>query len=85
MRETFVVYSSPGVGSHQQPGSKRLLHHLWVLLTDDLDVSGQEGDVSRQSVGHCGACDRVTLTCRETESRTSEFKHLSDALKQRNQ
>lgn len=63
--ETFVVYSGPGVGSHQQPGSERLLHHLWVLLTDDLDVSGQKGDVRCQSVGHLSAGDGVTLTCRE--------------------
>lgn len=74
MISTFVVDSGPGVGSHQQPGSERLLHHLGVLLTDDLDVTGQEGDVSRQGVGQGGACDGVTLTCREAESSTSEFK-----------
>lgn len=48
---TFIVDSGPGVGAHQQSGSERLLHHLWILVTDDLNVSGQETDVSSQSVG----------------------------------
>lgn len=64
---TFVVNSGPGVGAHQQSGSEWLLHHLWILLSDDLNVSGQESDISRQSVGEWRTWDVVSLTCRKAQ------------------
>lgn len=48
---TFIVDSLPGVGADEQSCSKRVLHHSWIILTDDLDVSGQETNISCQSVG----------------------------------
>lgn len=50
-RPTFIVDSCRGEGADQQPGSERLRHHIWILLAYDLDVSGQEADVSGQRVG----------------------------------
>lgn len=73
---TFIVDSSPGVGANQQSGSKRLAHHVRVLLTDDLDVSGQETDISRQSVREGCSRDRVSLTWAETEEQRSVFQYL---------
>lgn len=67
---TFIVDSPPGVGADEQPGSKRVLHHSWIILTDDLDVSGQETNISCQSVGESRTWHRVSPTCGQKMTQT---------------
>lgn len=67
---TFIVDSLPGVGADEQPGSKRVLHHSWIILTDDLDVSGQETNISCQSVGESRTWHRVSPTCGQKMTQT---------------
>lgn len=62
-----TVQTCREVGANQQSCTKRLCRYLWIILTDDLDVSAQETNISSQSVEQRCTRDRVSLTWAETE------------------